>query len=48
MTTQNTNNRLTPSILGADEEVFQGLQTIVEYAPQRQEASVSSRLSILN
>lgn len=41
MTTQNTNNRLTPSILGADEAVFQGLQTIAEYAPQRQEASVS-------
>ncbi len=40
MTTQNMNNRITPSILSADEEVFQGLQTIAEYAPQRQEASV--------
>jgi PAS domain-containing protein len=41
MTTQNTNNRLSPSILNADQDIFQGLQTLTNYNPHRQEASIS-------
>lgn len=41
MTTQNTNNRLSPSILNADQDIFQGLQTLTDYTPHRQEASIS-------
>jgi len=41
MITQNTNNRLSPSILNADQDIFQGLQTLTDYRPQRQEASIS-------
>lgn len=40
MFTQNTNNRLSPSILNADQDIFQGLQTITGYTPHRQEASL--------
>jgi hypothetical protein len=41
MTTQNTNNRLAPSVLNADQDIFEGLQTITDYAPYRKEASIS-------
>ncbi len=40
MTTQNTNNRISPSILNADQDIFQGLQTLTDYRPQLQEASI--------
>ncbi|NDJ17091.1 hypothetical protein [Myxacorys almedinensis] len=40
MTTQNTNNRLSPSILNADQDIFEGLQTLTDYTPHRQEASI--------
>jgi PAS domain-containing protein len=41
MTIQNTNNRLSPSILNTDQDIFQGLQTVANYAPQRKEASIA-------
>jgi hypothetical protein len=41
MTTQNTNNRLSPTILNVDQAIFQSLQTITNYTPQRQEASIA-------
>ncbi|NJO74295.1 MAG: hypothetical protein HC833_11375 [Leptolyngbyaceae cyanobacterium RM1_406_9] len=40
MTTQNTNNRLRPSILNADQDIFEGLQTVTDYTPLRKEASI--------
>lgn len=42
MTAQNTNNRLSPSILSADSDVLEGLQTILNYSPQRQEAAIAT------
>jgi glutathione peroxidase-family protein len=41
MTIQNTNNRLSPGVLNTDQDVFQGLQTIANYTPLRQEASIA-------
>ncbi len=41
MTTQNTNNRLSPSILNAEQDIFESLQTIADYTPHRREASIA-------
>lgn len=41
MTTQNTNNRLSPTVLNVDQDIFQSLQTIIDYTPQRQEAAIA-------
>ncbi|MER3434043.1 MAG: hypothetical protein C4288_11585 [Leptolyngbya sp. ERB_1_1] len=42
MTAQNTNNRLSPSILNSDADVLEGLQTIPNYNPHRQEATIAT------
>jgi PAS domain-containing protein len=40
VTIQNTNNRLRPSIINIDQDILEGLQTLIDYAPHRQEASI--------
>lgn len=42
MTAQNTNNRLSTSILSADEDVLEGLRTIPDYRPYREEAQIAT------
>ena len=42
MSAQTSNNRLSPSILNDDNDVLQGLQTIPDYNPQRQEATIAT------
>lgn len=42
MTIQNMNNRLSAAILNDDEEALDGLQTIPDYNPHREEAAIAT------
>lgn len=45
MTTQNTSIRISSSVLSDDSDVLEGLQTISNYDPHREEASITTLIA---